>query len=414
MHTAREKFIQISSNIFFILISLFPLTIVIGPGPWNVNFYLLTIFGIFTILLNLKKFNLAIKNNYSFLLILFLFSSYIIINSFVSEYKEVSFTRSIPFIKYLFIIFGILFLRNNISLKRNHYFFFTIILITSISIVIISSFFELFRIDFPLYTKSNVNYRLNGPFGDEAIVGSYLITFLPISIFLLNRIKLSKFILYLFISFVTFIIIASGERMAIIMTCALLFLYFFKDNLKVLVLFSSLPLILVLILFYFQSHIFKEIGRDSYTFRIHQTLEEISNPFETSYFKHFHTAFEIFNRNKIFGTGVKSFRYECAKKKYDQLGYTEEERCRTHPHNLHLEILSETGILGYLIFLMLIISFAKNYLEGIDKDDYYILILALIITFFPIKVSGSFFSSIYGGFYMYQVLVLILFARKIK
>ena len=34
---------------------------------------------------------------------------------------------------------------------------------------------------------------------------------------------------------------------------------------------------------------------------------------------------------------------------------------RTHPHNLHLEILSETGIIGYLIFLTLILSiFVKS------------------------------------------------------
>ena len=56
-------------------------------------------------------------------------------------------------------------------------------------------------------------------------------------------------------------------------------------------------------------------------------------------------------KNKYFGVGLKNFRYVCDEK-FDT--FTQKKfLCSTHPHNLYLEILSETGLIGFVIFLVL-------------------------------------------------------------
>ena len=78
-----------------------------------------------------------------------------------------------------------------------------------------------------------------------------------------------------------------------------------------------------------------------------------------NYFKyagHYSRAIDIFKNNYFLGSGFKSYRKICGQyetmrqpNQYD----TDENRrlsCSIHPHNYHLEILSDTGIIGYLIF----------------------------------------------------------------
>ena len=48
----------------------------------------------------------------------------------------------------------------------------------------------------------------------------------------------------------------------------------------------------------------------------------------------------------FFGSGFKSFRYECRKiKKKENIS------CPSHPHNMYIEFISDTGLIGLLTFL---------------------------------------------------------------
>ena len=102
---------------------------------------------------------LIFKNKFFTYTLLF-FSIYIIINSLFSEYKDESLSRSIPFIKYLFIFLGIFIIKSKIEFDKIKLNFYSIILFFSILIVLISSLAEFLRLDIPIYTKSSVNYRL--------------------------------------------------------------------------------------------------------------------------------------------------------------------------------------------------------------------------------------------------------------
>jgi hypothetical protein len=120
-----------------------------------------------------------------------------------------------------------------------------------------------------------------------------------------------------------------------------------------------------------------------------------NNLFDSQYGAHYLTAYSIFLDNLIIGTGIKSFRIKC--KDHDNVNSASvNTRCSTHPHNLHLEILSEFGLIGYFLFILIILSFLKTfYLNTRNSEIIYVILFSLVICIvFPLRPSGSFFSTI--------------------
>lgn len=399
-------------NCFFVFFSLLPFSFILGNGPWNINFVILSLLSIILTAINFRDLKSIFDKSRYFLIFFGFFCIYIVINSFYSEYWSESLTRSIPFLKYLFIFIGIIIFKKNFIYKNNLIFFFNSILILSILIVLISSFAEFFNLNLPIYSKASTNYRLVGPFGDEEIVGIYLFSFLPVTIFIFEKYNLDNLIKIPSIFFISTMILLSGERMAILMTLALLFFYFLFRYKKIVILFTTLISIMTLLIIIFIENFSEFQNKNGYVFRINQTISEIKDPFETSYFYHYKTAFEIFKNHKIAGAGVKSFRYECKKNIYNNINANADVRCRTHPHNLHLEIISETGSIGYVLFIISILMFLRINKKIVITDKEVVLLIALLIAIFPLRVSGSIFSSIYGGLFWYQFLIYLMLTKK--
>ena len=70
--------------------------------------------------------------------------------------------------------------------------------------------------------------------------------------------------------------------------------------------------------------------------------------------------------------------------------------CNTHPHQIYLEILSEIGIFGFLLFfsffLTIIVQSIKVYLK--TNDLILLSLCAFIVSqILPFLPSGSFFTS---------------------
>ena len=55
----------------------------------------------------------------------------------------------------------------------------------------------------------------------------------------------------------------------------------------------------------------------------------------------------MFLDNKVMGVGVKNFRNICRDPRYHINKNDENEHCFSHPHNTYLQILAETGIIGF-------------------------------------------------------------------
>lgn len=102
----------------------------------------------------------------------------------------------------------------------------------------------------------------------------------------------------------------------------------------------------------------------------------------------------LFNLQRL-GVPVKKGEYL-----YSQYAY--HNGCNTHPHNIHLQFLSELGIFGYVFllffFLYLFSSIARNlfknlYLKKNINLSLFYSSLGLSIFLFPLLPSGSFFNN---------------------
>ena len=115
----------------------------------------------------------------------------------------------------------------------------------------------------------------------------------------------------------------------------------------------------------------------------------------TDHGKIYLTVIKSFSESKLIGNGLKSFRFNCSKFKSDKTA------CSSHPHNYHLEILHDTGIIGFSLLSLFVILFLfqkyKNLrfsnLKYLDKIIISLLVLNFLIEVFPLKSTGSLFST---------------------
>ena len=104
------------------------------------------------------------------------------------------------------------------------------------------------------------------------------------------------------------------------------------------------------------------------------------------------------------------------KKKLDLILYG----CSTHPHNYYLQLLSETGLIGflfifsifvYLLFKIINFSIIKLYSGKLKMNDFQIcLVVNFIMILWPITTNGNFFNNWITmltvfpiGFYLYSI-----------
>ena len=238
--------------------------------------------------------------------------------------------------------------------------------------------------------------RLSGPFGDEGVAGSFISKLFFLSCIYLYSNNLGKKLLFLIIIISVFVVILTNERSASIMFFAAALIFFIFCNLKF---WKKFILLLLTVL-----SITTLINTNS-------NLKSHFVDIPLKYFKdnhhkaHYLTSYEIFKENKIFGSGIKTFRYLCGDEKYENIKTKyASHRCATHPHNIYLEILSETGIFGMLIFitinLYILISLIVNFFrDKSSSQEILFLFCSFFILFWPLQTTGSFFSTWNGIFY---------------
>ena len=257
-----------------------------------------------------------------------------------------------------------------------------------------------------------VNGRTTSLFKDEAVVGSYISKMSFYVVAFISTLKINKNykqnLILLMISIFIFAVIFSGERMAFLHSILgiFLFLSFLIKNKKIKILHFAL--IFFVIFLALNNNYFK--SRVSETFNSKYGIGKSIDSFKDSQWgAHYLVSIEIIKDNLIFGSGLKSFRKECVK--YPDIDSESVNlRCSTHPHNYVLEILSEIGLLGLAIFIMMIFKVYSKIELYLNNN--FIYIIPSIIFLWPIGTSGSIFSTFNGSFFCINMAIAVLIREK--
>ena len=398
------------TKLTFSLILLFPIFLI--TGNFLVNFFYISI-SILSIL-NFNKKDVFFRSNIFYLLIFFLI--YLSINLLFSINFSNSYPRVIKFLLIILFIKEIFFFND----KKEIYFekiikFWTILYI----IVTIDIIFELIFGFNTLGFRSYLDGRIASFFGDELVVGTFYHFF---SLIILSYFVKNKYPNLLVISLIIAIISISfmiGERANFIKLFFSILLFSFlilEINFIKKAGLVCLTLLIISIIFYSNDSLKKRYYNQ---ISIIYSIDGFKKYFkESQYGAHQITAYEIFKNNVLFGVGLKNFREESKKSIYENPDYYKtNQRQSTHPHQIHLEILSELGLLGYILFLILIfysiIFSAKNYF--IERNPYQISALIYILScLIPLMPSGSLFSTFFGGIFWFSFGLMISFNKNLK
>jgi len=99
-------------------------------------------------------------------------------------------------------------------------------------------------------------------------------------------------------------------------------------------------------------------------------IKETGSPkyiFSQQYNEHYLSAWKMFKDNILIGVGPKNFKVKCKDEKYNFSKLT----CSTHPHNFPLQLLAETGLFSFLIYLIVNIVIWYNLFKNLLSKIFY-------------------------------------------
>ena len=390
------------------LISFLPISLIIGNFALNLNILIL---NLIVLCHSYRERNWYwLKDDVFKLLIVFYF--YLILNtvisSFLSSHYDVSgLVRSIGFIKFILLGYAFNLLVQDHRVLNRIMINWCII----ICIVILDVFFERIIGYNTLGYISPDPSRIVSFFKNELLVGSLILTFgFVIATYFLNKNlgTVSKIFFNIFLLVVPLSIFVSGERSNFIKSFIifLLIIYLINES-RLLIKKYKFILLVIFVLFtsaflnqniyYKQTEFIKRVINVEKPKKFTDRFEDIK------YFAHYDVAIKIFLDHPIFGVANKNFRHECHNKKYynPKIKFTH-GRCNTHPHQVHFEILSEQGLIGYLFLLGIFFIFIKKNIShaNLSKNIFsYSTLMYLVIFFTPLIPSGAFFSTYSGALF---------------
>ena len=400
-------------KILSILIGTLPISFIFGTFIVNINILLIIIGGLF-IYLKGNRFKL---NQIDSLIILFF--AYILFTSFYNTF-EINFlqpndkkeyyilNKSLFFLRYLLLYLSIRILIENklLNFKIIFYFFSSTVIFVILDVIL--QFFigkDIFGFVSPY------SHKYTGPFNDEAIAGGFIqrfSLFIFFSFILYSSIKITSFKIYILslLFFITVIsIIFSGNRMPLMLFMFSIFLILITNKTLKQYLFQILIFMFFISLITINSssvikNYYKTFYSQSekiislYSYRITGIGSDLPLSMRPSYIFEFDAGISTFKLNKFIGGGIKSFRFNCPKRKITSKDRT---TCNMHPHNYFLEILTDLGLVGFLMFIAIIILVLfKAYKKLINSDNKYIFspfFYIFLMEIFPFKSSGSFFTT---------------------
>jgi O-antigen ligase len=408
-----RKLNSFNFDIATLLLCLLPFSVIFGNLILNVNiFFIISLYLVDTFKShNLKLF---LRDNKIILFLLFFF---LFFNLIVSINWQLTLRGQLGLLKHIFLYFTLIhfFFKkdSNFELLVKMFFF-------AILFVLVDSYIQFFFDKDLLGHKVTENHgrRLSGPFGDEYIVGSFILKTIFITKYNKYFENNYNWLVYLLISFIL-VILASQRMPSLMLSASLIIIFLIEDkiNLRAKISIFLVSLLCLFLIFNYNSKIKKHyIDRTFDQIGMYNSDNKTPNFWDSQWGAHYLTAIEIYKDNLVFGSGLKTYRFECGKKKYKKINsLMVENRCSTHPHNIYFEIISETGTIGILFFFYFLINFIKSnklFSKKNIKNNPEIIIL-LFIFFWPLQSTGSLFST-WNGFFYPLIMSYIYYISKKK
>ncbi len=391
-----------------LLLCLLPIFLVIGPAPSDICISLMSILFLY---LSIKYKLINFYNNKYFKTFL-IFYFFILLSSLFSNHLLLSLESSLFYFRFaLFSLCVVFLIEMNKSIIQ--YFFFSLLI--TLSVIILDGYLQFFTGSNLIGLERPNEFRLTGFFDEERILGSYVARLTPLILALYvyhnfsSKLKLT--LLYLFLIIADVLVYFSGERTSffLISLATLMFLMSVSSYRKIrLVAFLTSIIIIISTNFFFPNVKERMIDRALNSTNI--LNDEPNVVFSESHQSLYSSAIKIFNENAIIGSGPKTFRIEC-KNFIENIN-----SCSTHPHNTYLQLLSETGIIGFIIvmavFLLISYKLLKNsyyvnfgYKKKVNNhSDYQIcLLIAIFLSLWPLSPSFSFFNNYISIIYFLPV-----------
>jgi O-antigen ligase len=396
-----EKEKLIFYNFPVLLFTLIPFLLITGPFLSDFSISLISL--LFLIYCFKKKNFSYFQNNYFYFFVFFWI--YLIFNSLVNNFNLDSLKISFFYFRYgIFVIAIIALLKTNDKFIK--YFFYCIL--GCFIILILDGFYQYFSGVNILGFKTENPLRVSSFFHDEQILGSYISRIWPIFfglfLILFKKKNISFIILFIVLFLSLALVFFSGDRTAFFyINFSGFFIIIFSHKLskfKLAIMMSSL--LVIIIISYFKPTAFKRVVDQSIK-EMNLTNKNIKDEkkyvFTKAHTEIYISAYKMFLDNKIIGVGIKNFRKKCNDQRY----YVNNKKiCYTHPHNTYIQILTETGLLGFVFLLTILIYFCKYILKHLVMkfkgkyffSDFEICILSCIaIYLWPFAPTGNIFSN---------------------
>ena len=386
-----------------ILLYFLPLALIAGP---IISEGIIVFISFIVLFFIIKKKDFKYLNNIYFLLF-FVFWLYLLFSN-ILNFQELEITLKVFF----YLRFGLFSIAVWYLIDKNKKFLsnFYVYLSATMLILIIDGYIQ-YLFGTNLIGANLENQRISGLFIEEKVLGTYLSRLIPILIGLIIFLKPknSKKKLVFFLLASDILIFLSGDRSPFfLLNLSAIFIIIMSSSFKIVRLGTLiLSFLLIIIISFFDSGIKERVFT--------KTLEDFgllnTNPvyvidnkrdnyiFSPQHENYYVTAYRIFKDKPIMGGGLKSFRNLCKNDKYKIDKYS----CSTHPHNTYLELLSETGIIGFLYILILFLfiiykSIIHLYIKLFKQkklfSDYQICLLScFVINLWPVIPTGSFFNN---------------------
>jgi O-antigen ligase len=322
--------------------------------------------------------------------------------------------KSFAYLRFIILPFVVIYMMDRIDRKK-----FIIFLNLIIIFLILDIFFQYyFNVDFFGYRLEELGNprmdRISGFFGYELIAGTYLSLFGFLALFLLkeaNVFSKKKYIYFIYFIFLILAILVTGDRVGLLFIFGIiLFNLIFNNNLrKYFLLFFLTFSILGTVVIKNNEKLYE---RYIDIFAPVKNTKIFTNPsfdgiINSPWVSHYLVSWIMVKEKPLSGFGNRGFRKYCSEFINKEQISNYKRKCTTHPHNTYFEILVETGLIGFIVFVFFNLNIFVKVLK-ISNQNIFLIYSVIFAILNPLRPSGSFFTTWTGGIF-WVILGILLY-----